>query len=176
MKIFINAGHGGTDSGAISPTGIKEADITTIVGLMLYNRLILNGYPVEFYQQKESHFEIAPLENKSGATCFISIHCNSFSSKEANGVEVFYCKGSQKGKKLAEITQNELVKATGLRDRKIKEREDLTVLNRTKAPAILVELGFISNKDDLYSLVLQPEIFANAIWEAIKRFNSEKLI
>ena len=176
MKIFINAGHGGTDSGACSVLKIKESDIASIIGLTLFHRLILNGYPVEYYQQKESHFEIAPLENKSGATCFISIHCNSFSSKEANGVEVLYCKGSEKGKKLAEITQKELVKATGLRDRGIKERDDLTVLNRTKAPAILVELGFISNKDDLYSLVLQPEIFANAIWEAIKRFNSEKLI
>ena len=176
MKIFINAGHGGTDSGAVSSTGIKEANITSIVGLMLLNQLILNGYPVEFYQQKESHFEIAPLENKSGATCFISIHCNSFSSKEANGIEVLYCKGSAKGKKLAEITQKELIKATGLRDRGIKEREDLTVLNKTKAPAILVELGFISNKNDLYSLVEHPEIFANAIWVAIKRFNAEKLI
>ncbi len=176
MKIFINAGHGGTDSGACSVLKIKESDIASIIGLTLFHRLILNGYPVEFYQQKESHFEIAPLENKSGATCFISIHCNSFSSKEANGVEVLYCKGSEKGKKLAEITQKELVKATGLRDRGIKERDDLTVLNRTKAPAILVELGFISNHYDLITLVEHPEKFANAIWEAIKRFNAEKLI
>lgn len=176
MKIFINAGHGGTDPGACSKQKIKESDIASIIGLMLLNRLKLNGYSVEYFQQKESHFEISPKENQSGATCFISIHCNSFSKEEANGVEVCYCACSKNGLELAQIVQKEIVLATGLTDRGVKPREDLTVLNRTKAPAILIETAFISNPSDLKLLVESPEVFAEAIWEAIKKFKSKGLI
>ena len=175
MKIFLNAGHGGTDSGAVSKTGTKEADITAKIVSLLEARLKLNGYPVQTYQQKKSYFEISKEENKSGATCFISVHCNALNEK-SKGVEVLYCKGSSKGRKLAEITQEELIKATGLYNRGIKERADLHVLNRTKAPAILIETAFISNPAEEKLLKEQPELFANAIWEAIKRFKSENLI
>lgn len=176
MKIFINAGHGGVDPGACSKQGIKESDVAASIALAVVNRLKLNGYPVEYFQQKESHFEIAPVENKSGATCFISIHCNSFSNETANGIEVLYCKGSKKGERLAQIMKEELIYSTRLANRGIKAREDLTVLNRTKAPAILIELGFISNPNDLRAIVETPEKFVNGIWEAIKTYNEAKLI
>ncbi len=176
MKIFINAGHGGVDPGACSKEGIKEADITASIGLAVVNRLKLNGYPVEYFQQDESHFEIAPEENKSGATCFISIHCNAHTNEAANGIEVLYCKGSQKGERLAQIMREELCHFTRLSSRGIKAREDLTVLNRTKAPAILIELGFLSNPNDLRKIVQTPELFVNAIWAAIKTYKEAELI
>jgi len=176
MKIFLNAGHGGTDPGACSKNGTKEAEITAKVVSILEERLKKNYYPVETYQQKKEYFEISKKENSSGATCFISIHCNAAANPSAHGVETLYCSTSTKGKQLAQIMQDELIKATKLTNRGIKARSDLHVLNRTKAPAILIELAFISNPIEEKLLKEQPEIFANAIWEAIKIYNKKKLI
>lgn len=169
MKIFINPGHGGKDPGVVSTHGIYESDIALIIGKILQNRLKLNGYPVQLYQQKESYFEISKEENKSAATLFISIHCNGVTDPKAHGIETLYCEGSSKGKKYAEIMQQELICATGLTNRGIKSRDDLHVLNRTNAPAILIETAFLSNPEEEKLLSLQPETFANAIWEGIKK-------
>jgi N-acetylmuramoyl-L-alanine amidase len=176
MKIFLNPGHGGTDPGAVSKTGTKEADITAKIADILYNRLKLNGYPVEIYQQKKYLTEVSQMENKSGATCFISIHCNSFNADTAHGTEVLYYPTSNKGKTLATIMQEQLVKTTGLANRGIKARTDLHVLKATKAPAILIETAFISNTKEECLLKNSPELFASAIWEGIKIFNQKGLI
>lgn len=168
MKVFINAGHGGHDSGAVSPHGNKECDIARKVSLILFERLKLNGYPTEFYQEQHSLYEVSQHENKSGATTFISIHCNAFANGSANGTEVLYHPASTRGKQIANVMQQQLIKGVNLRDRGIKPRKDLHVLNRTKAAAVLIELAFLSNEHEEYLLVNKPEIFANAIWEGIK--------
>lgn len=176
MKIFINAGHGGTDPGACSKNGTKEADITLEVANILVERLKANYYPVELFQQKKHYFEISRQENKSGATLFISLHCNSSANKEAHGIETLFSTGSKRGQEIARIVQNELIKATELTSRGIKPRSDLHVLNRTKAPAVLIELAFLSNPNEEAILKKEPELFANAIWEAIKILKDKKLI
>lgn len=176
MKIFINPGHGGTDPGTVSKSGLKESDVTAKVAEILAARLKANWYPVQVFQQEKTYTEVSKEENKSGATLFVSIHCNSHQKSTANGVEVFYQKYSIKGGKLAKIMQEQLIKATGLSNRGYKPSENLHVLNRTKAPAILIELAFISNRKEEKLLREQPEIFANAIWEAIKIYKKEGLI
>ena len=176
MKIFINPGHGGSDPGVCSRHNVFESDVALIIGKMLLNRLKLNGYPAVLFQQKEHYFEISKEENKSNATLFISIHCNGAISTAAHGVETLYYDGSKKGKQLAEIMQQQLVKTTGCADRGIKPRTDLHVLNRTNAPAILIETAFLSNENEEQKLVMQPEMFANAIWDAIKIYKTQNLI
>ena len=148
MKIFINAGHGGNDPGAVSKNGTKEADITKKVCSILAKKLIQNGYNVEYFQQKKSFTEVSTVENTSNSDLFISIHCNAAANETANGVEVLYYPTSTKGKKCAQLVQAELVGVTKLRDRGIKARTDLHVLKRTKAVAILVELAFLSNEKE----------------------------
>lgn len=170
MKIFINAGHGGTDPGAVSKNGTKEADVTKIVSSLLACKLIQNGFNVEFFQQKKSFTEVSQAENTSKSDLFISLHCNSFTNENANGVEVLYYPTSTKGKNCAQVVQNELIKATKLKDRGIKSRNDLHVLKRTKATAILIELAFVSNPNEEKMLKEKPEIFANAIFEGIKKY------
>ena len=170
MKVFINAGHGGTDVGAVSRNKIKEADITKKVAEILCKKLEENSIKYEFYQQIKHYFEISQKENKSNADLFISIHCNSAVNPNANGIETLYCLNSLKGKKFAEITQAKLIAKTGLLNRGIKPRNDIHVLNRTKSPAILVELAFLSNYKEEKMLINKPEIFANAILDAIKEW------
>ncbi len=176
MKIFLNAGHGGNDPGAVGKSGLKEKDVAARVVKILEERLVLNGYPVQTYQEKYRYTEVSKEENKSGATLFISIHCNSAANPNAYGTEVLYYPTSNKGKELAQILQKELTKSTGLYNRGIKPRGDLHVLKSTKAPAILAELAFISNVNEEKLLKEKPEIFANAIWEAIKIYKTKGLL
>ncbi len=167
MKIFVNAGHGGTDPGAVSKKGNKEADITQKVCSLLAYKLIQHGYNVEFFQQEKSFTEVSKVENTSNSDLFISIHCNAAANEKANGVEVLYYPTSTKGKKFAQQVQKELVDLTKLRDRGIKARSDLHVLKRTKAVAILVELAFLSNEHEEELLCLFPEMFADGILKGI---------
>lgn len=170
MKIFINAGHGGTDPGAVSKNGTKEADITKKVSSLLACQLIQKGFNVEFFQQNKTLSEVSQVENSSNSDLFISIHCNSFSDSKANGIETLHYPTSTKGIKLARLVQNELIEATTLKDRGIKARNDLHVLRKTKAVAILVELAFLSNPEEEKLLLDEPKIFADAIAEGIKKY------
>lgn len=174
MRIFLNPGHGGNDPGAVSKSGTKESIIAAQICKILEDRLKLNGYSVVVYQQKNSYFEISKEENKSKSDLFISVHCNSCANSTANGVECLYYPTSSKGKKIAEIMQNELVKATKLRNRGIVARSDLHVLKRTAAPAVLIECAFLSNEKEEALLKNQPGIFAAAIWEGIKKVKDLK--
>lgn len=170
MKIFINAGHGGNDPGAVSKNGVKEADITKKVSSLLACQLIQKGFNVEYFQQEKSFTEVSQAENISNSDLFISIHCNAATSDKANGIETLYYPTSTKGIKLARLVQNELVEATTLKDRGVKARSDLHVLKCTKAVAILVELAFISNPEEEKLLLDEPKIFADAIAEGIKKY------
>jgi len=72
-KIFINAGHGGIDPGAVSKNGIKEKDITKQVGAFLASMLIEKGFDVEFFQQKKDLFAVlgsAALSARDRSSCF----------------------------------------------------------------------------------------------------------
>lgn len=176
MKIFLNAGHGGNDPGAVGKSGLKERDVTARVVKILEKRLKLNGYPVQIYQEKNHFTEVSKEANKSGATLFISVHCNSAVNPEAHGTEVYYYPTSSKGKQLAEILQNELINATGLYNRGFKPSKVYHVLKATNAPAILAELAFISNPWEEKLLKEKPEMFANAIWEAIKIYKAKGML
>lgn len=176
MKIFINPGHGGKDPGAVGKNGTKEAQIVAEIAEILRKRLVLNAYPVEVYQQNRSLSEVAAKENASKSTLFISIHCNSHKKPEAHGLEVWYYEGSYKGIQLARIMQEQLVNGTGLTDRGIKSSAGLYVLRKTIAPAILIELPFISNPIEEQYLLNNKKKLADCIWEAIKIYNREGMI
>lgn len=168
MKIFINPGHGGNDPGAVSKNGLKESEVCANICNILANKLKVNGYSYQLYQQKCSLFEVSKEENKSNATLFISVHCNSAANSSAEGVETWYFRNSILGYKIAQIMQKELTKNLGLKNRGVKSSDNLHVLKRTKATAILIELAFISNEKEEKMLKEKPELFANAIWEGIK--------
>jgi N-acetylmuramoyl-L-alanine amidase len=85
----------------------------------------------------------ASIANDWGADFFVSIHCNS-NGESAVGIETLY--KSDAGKRLAAAVQQAMLQATGDRDRGLKYRSDLYVLNATVMPAILAEIGFISHR------------------------------
>lgn len=93
----------------------------------------------------------------------ISLHFNADDNPSATGVEVLYY--DQVG--LAKNVSAAIAKAAGLRDRGPKERKDLGVLRGTNAPAILIELAFITNAEDMRKFFANMQAIANAIVQAV---------
>mgnify|MGYP003288206606 CR=1 FL=1 len=170
MRILINAGHSvnGTDWGACG-NGLREAEVNKKIAMKLCDYLMDDGHTITYFQQTKSVNDVWQFENKCNYDLTISIHCNSFNST-ANGHEVLYYPTSIKGKKLAQSIQTSLVKTVGLRDRGIKQRDNLCVLKRTKSTAVLVETAFISNPNEAKLLREKPDLFARAIAIGVKNY------
>jgi N-acetylmuramoyl-L-alanine amidase len=147
MKIAIDAGHGGTDPGAVGPTQLKESVVVLEISKKLAEMLKKHQVNIVLTRDEEVFIELGErceVANSAQADYFVSIHCNS-NGPDAVGIETLY--KSDKGKRLAGPVQEHLIAATGDRDRGLKQRNDLYVLNGTNMPAIMAEIGFISHPD-----------------------------
>ena len=165
MKIAIDPGHGmGNitanvyDPGATMTSAgffFEEASIALRYSHVLRAALLTLGTEPVFLS-REDRDDQAPLIQRApsaklvGAQALVSIHCNSHTVATANGIEVLYRTAASKP--LAQVVQAALVNATGLTNRGIKVRSELAVL-KFDGPAILIELGFISNTTDRASLI-----------------------
>lgn len=166
-KIFLDAGHGGSDPGASNNT-IHEKDIALKITLKLNDILKKGGFQTELSRTTDVFIalsERAKKANNFGSDVFVSIHLNSAANKTANGIETLVYENKGTNNKLASSIQNELITATNATNRGIKERCDLVVLNSTKMPAVLIETGFLSNKTEKNLLV--TETYQNKIAQAI---------
>lgn len=157
--ITLDAGHGGSDSGAVGPSGFMEKEATLAIAKDLAAVLTNSGAKVimtrnrdvDVYAPNASGAEElqarVDIGNNAGADIFVSIHCNAFSSPSANGVETFYYGGSYQGHKLATFIQNELIAQTGLRNRGVSTA-NFYVLKHSYMPAVLIETAFITNYNE----------------------------
>ncbi|WP_138207526.1 N-acetylmuramoyl-L-alanine amidase [Haloimpatiens lingqiaonensis] len=186
-KICIDPGHGGYDSGAVGPTGLKEKDVTLAVALKLGKILSDKGIDVVYtrtsdkvYWQSNESEDLKARVNiarESGADYFVSIHCNAFNSA-AKGIETYFSlNNNQNGesKKLAEAIQKCLVNEIGLSNRGVKTA-NYYVNKWASCPSILTELAFISNPNEeriLRSNTYQQK-FAEAISHGILNFLGKK--
>lgn len=145
-KIVIDPGHGGRDPGAVGPTGVQEKVVTLAVARKL-EEILCRNFLVKMTRENDGTVSLTrrcDIANSWRADIFVSIHCNAFRKRTAKGTETYCYPGSIKGRELAIAVQKELVKTLKLPDRGVKEAR-FFVLRKTVMPAILVELGFISN-------------------------------
>jgi N-acetylmuramoyl-L-alanine amidase len=152
--VCIDAGHGGYDSGGISVSGAMEKDIVLVIALELGKYLKENGVKVVYTRTSDnvcwpSNVKLdlqarCDITNNANADLFISLHANKFYRERERGIESFYFKESKSGKKLAELIQKELIKETKAINRGIKGA-DYHVLSNVYCPAVLTEIGFLSN-------------------------------
>ena len=166
--ITIDPGHGGSDPGAVYED-IREKNIALDVSKKLRN-MLEKDYIVTMtrnHDWKPSFSKRTDNANILLADIFVSIHCNSFSDSQANGIETLHSPKSENGIKLADNIQSKLVDNLGMTDRGIKPRDNLFVLKYTKMPAVLCELGFISNQSDREKLL--SEKYQNRMAESIAK-------
>ena len=168
--IIIDAGHGGEDPGAVGDNGILEKDINLDVALEMGSIFEEKGYVVVYtrtddrllYTEAENIKgirKISDLKNrckfaaKYPSSLFISVHMNSFGDSKYSGTQVYYKEGNEGSKMLADTVQNRVKKdLQHENNRKIKSGKDIYVLNNISNDAILIECGFLTNKDECKKL------------------------
>jgi len=154
MKVCIDPGHGGKDPGAVGPNGLKEAHVNLAVALKVAEKLRKAGVEVKLTRTSDVFIDLQPrcdIANSFGADYFVSIHCNSAGTPEAKGTETYCYKFGGQGEVLAKAIQAELIATTGRANRGVKTA-NYYVLRRTKMPAVLTELAFISNPEEEHLL------------------------
>ena len=107
---------------------------------------------------------VCETSNEWGADIFVSLHCNAFNT-QARGTETLY--KSFNGQRLANDIQSQIIRSINTVDRGVKERQDLWVLNGTDATAVLVEMAFIDNDEDLALLNNDLDTIVRAIARGI---------
>ena len=167
-SIFLDPGHGGSDTGAISQ-GVREKDLTLSVYNKVSSKLASLGFTVLTSRTTDKDVDLvdrAEEANNAGADMLLSIHFNSGGRGVARGIETYYYQSQadipskinqanhnnperlEKSKKLALKVQQNLLYQTGASDRGVK-RASFAVLRETSIPSILVELGFLDNPEEL---------------------------
>ena len=157
--IALDAGHGGSDVGAIGPTGVTEKGVTLRVATELQKRLVKEGATVlmtrstdtEVSPKKAKASDIEELQarcdvgNDQNADIFISLHMDSFTNSSPSGTTgYYYVSGSKAGQRLAKELSEGIVSALGTGNRGIKSC-NFYVVKHTTMPAALIEMAFISN-------------------------------
>lgn len=166
-RVFINAGHGGNDSGAVG-FGLKEKDVAYCIAARVESYLHKFNLPTKLFQI-DGLEKICATSNNWDADFFVSIHCNAFNGT-ANGTESYCFYGSSEGRKFATSIHNQIVKTfPELTNRGVKEA-GYYVLGHTNAPAVLVETAFIDNLHDNELLKNRADDFARAIAQGILLF------
>lgn len=175
--IVIDAGHGGSDGGAAG-NGILEKNLTLDVAKRVETKLKNAGANVLMTRTGDTFPTLkdrTDYAKKHYAETFVSIHGNSFSKPSANGAEVFYdSSGNPNGDEsrlLAQYIQNNIVKMANMTDRGVKNT-GFYVLKNNQVASVLVELGFMTNKEDAEKLKKNPDLFAEAIYQGLLQYYS----
>lgn len=191
--IALDAGHGGYDSGAVSPIdGTKEKQMALKTTLKLEKALKAKGYKVYLIRDKDYYvdlYERAYRVNEKRADLFISIHYNAMGKKasDISGIETLFYPSDKMQKidenfrvgvpnrgnrQFARTMQDELIKFTNARNRGIVERPKLIVTREVSMPAILVECGFLDNKAELSKMKKESyqEKLVNAMVSGVEKY------
>lgn len=166
VTVMIDAGHGGQDTGAISVRGRYEKDLNLRVAQMVYTILSVDGTVTPRLMRATDQF-IAPLErvriaNEMRVDLFVSIHANMAPSPLVQGVESFYWR--EDSLFFATALHKAVLDAVGTNDRGVRKQR-FAVVRATTMPAVLLELGFLSNASE--EAKLHDEVTQRRIAEGI---------
>lgn len=181
-KIYIDQGHNPENPNAgAEGNGLREQDLTYRTGVELAALLRADpAFEVRLSRPTPTatlgSSNVTSLQarvrdaNAWGADYFISLHANAASSPLASGTEAFvYARGSRAFGLGIDVLEG-IAAETGLRNRGVKIRPGLYVLRKTAMPALLVELGFISNPNDAALMNERPDLFAMGIYKGIMQY------
>lgn len=166
IVVMIDPGHGGKDPGAIGIGGLREKDVILPISKKVAEILRKNGVNAVLTRNTDYFVSLkgrVVMSERRDADLFVSIHANSMglSRPDINGLEVYYYNS---GKRLADAVRKGITRKVKIRDRGIR-RARFYVLRKTSMPAILVETGYVTGRED--AAKLKQTGFRNQMAEGI---------
>ena len=159
--VVIDAGHGGFDPGAIGVTGVHEDDLNLAIAGFLKEELESRGVMVLMTREDEKAltgtktsdmYKRRDIIAQSNAHAAISIHMNSNKDATARGPVAIHYRGSEGGQKLAALIQEQMNVQLKPTRKRSAYGESYFILKSGKSPVVIVECGFISNRDEEWAL------------------------
>lgn len=175
-RIAIDPGHGGSDPGATGVSGAYEKEFTLSLAQLVYDLLEADPMFEPILTRSDDQYvelnERAATANEREADVMVSIHANTYTDHTANGTETIYRK--EDSVELAQTMQQQLIEGLGLRDRGVKQ-ERMHVLSTAKMPAVLIEIGYLTNAAEEQILMSSEgkKLAAKAIVNGLKEFFSK---
>ncbi len=185
--IVIDPGHGGNDPGKVGINSALEKDVNLAIALKLKKYLEQEDMEVVMtrqedkglYEETDSNKKVHDMKNRlaimEGAkpALVVSVHQNSYPEESVSGVQVFYYRDSAEGKKAALLMQEQMIATLQpTKERAAKENSTYYILKKTTVPTIIVECGFLSNREEADRLTSEDyqERVAWAIHLGIMRY------
>ena len=188
VRVIIDPGHGGQDSGS-TYDGVEEKNLNLKIAQYLAEELDKRGVSYKLTREDDTFVSLsdrAAMANQYDGDIFISIHHNAIkNAASANGTETLYYPSQSKeqllsGEDLAQIVQNQLVTQLGTRDRGTISRTNLAVIRKTNMAACIAEIGYLSNSNERGQMVSEAfqrkaaKALADAIQEALTIIDTQE--
>ena len=182
IRIYIDQGHNPVNPNAgAEGNGYREQDITYRIGQELFT-LLENDPAFEARLSRSSPDVVLGISNADSlrqrvegaeafdADLFLSLHTNASSLPAATGSEALVFSLTGTAADIARVILRYMAEATGLPNRGVKARPGLYVLRRTSMPAIVLEMGFITNERDATLMAEAPGLFARGIYNGLRSY------
>ncbi len=174
--IVIDAGHGGHDPGAVSVSGFYEKTVNLAVARKVASLLRGKGLQVVMTRSGDEFLELedrAAISNRYNARLFVSIHADSAPRRSARGFTIYVARAASWAARRAASVISRAMDETGLANNGVR-RADYRVLVQTQGPAVLIELGYLSNPQD--ERLLRSVSFQNRLGQAIAGGIAESVV
>ncbi len=182
IKVYVDQGHNPQNPNAgAEGQGLREQDLVYEIGVRL--AALLNADPnFTARLSRNSPTTVIGTSNATslrmrvsdanswGADVFVSLHTNASANEAASGTETLVYRFGTAAESIAQAIVNNVSRVTGLRNRGVRERPGLYVLRRTAMPAVLAELGFITNPGDAALMKNDPQLFAEGVYRGLREY------
>ncbi len=151
--VVIDPGHGGRDPGAVGISGLQEKDVILPISQDVARILEQQGMQVRMTRNNDTFVSLegrTNMANSINADLFVSIHANAISldRPDVNGLETYY---HQTGRNLAATIHRNILQRLNIRDRRVRQAR-FYVLRQSRMPSVLVEVGFVTGREDAANL------------------------
>jgi N-acetylmuramoyl-L-alanine amidase len=153
VLVIVDPGHGGKDPGAIGLGGLREKDVILPIAQQVASLLEQQGIQAVMTRTSDYFVDLAPratMAERANADLFVSIHANAIgpSRPDVSGLETYYYSS---GQRLAQTIHSSILQNLDVKDRGIR-RARFYVLRKTSMPSVLVEVGFVTGREDAAKL------------------------
>lgn len=164
--VVIDAGHGGSDPGKVGINNQLEKELNLKIAEILKGFLQAEGVEVVMtrqsddglYDEDASNKKVQDMKRrleiieKADPEIVVSIHQNSYHEEYVKGAQVFYYSTSENSRQLAEVIQEQLKSLDPDNRREAKGNDSYFLLKKTSKPIVIVECGFLSNREEAEKL------------------------